>query len=333
MIMMKTSWDLTHLYKNDDEWNDSCKKFLFKVKKLEKMQSSLLESIENLYEFLKLNIVVDELIEQIYCYPKRHLDIDLTLTKYQEMFQKALDLYGKIQIINSNFEKEIISNYDLAEDYLKDSKLSKYYRYLYLILRRRDHIIADDTSDIYSKYIENDQKMKAEYRALFNNEIVFKTVDINGNTIEINRNNYNDLILDKNQKNRKIIFDTYTDAYAKANDILAELYIKKLKNDITVSKLEKYDSLLSKKLFELELPNSIIDNLINTVNHNLSVMHNYTAFKKDVLELSDFHVYDASVSICEIPKMELNLDESLEIIKNINFFLFILTIFKHIFIN
>lgn len=314
--MMKTNWDLTHLYKNDDAWGYSCEELITKLDVLEKSEKVFLKDIASFYDFLNLKIEADELIERIYCYPKRHLDIDLTLDKYNNMFQRALELYRRIQKINSIFESAIISNNTLVTNYLKDSKLNKYYRYIYLILRRNAHILLEDKMDIYTKYTDNEHKIKSSYQNLFNDEIQFKTALVNGNVIEINKQNYSDLILDKSQEMRKIVFDTYTEAYIKANDILANLYIEKLNNDITVSKLENYDSLLSKKLFELELPNSIVDNLINSVNKNLSVMHDYTSFKKDIIGLKDFHVYDTTVSICEIPKMELNLEESLDIIKN-----------------
>ncbi len=195
---MRTSWDLTHLYKNDNEWNASCEKFILKVNLLEKMQLSFVENAENFYKFLKLKIEADELIEKIYCYPKRNLDIDLTLDRYNSMFQKALELYSRIQKINSVFENQIISNYDLVKNYLKDSKLNKYYRYIYLILRKKEHILTEDKMDIYSKYTDNEYKIKSRYQNLFNSEVKFKTALINGSVIEINKKNYNDLILDKN---------------------------------------------------------------------------------------------------------------------------------------
>ncbi len=313
---MKINWDLTHLYKNDDEWNYSCDELIKKLKILEENTDVFIKNIDTFHEFINLKIEVDELIEKIYCYPKRNLDIDLTLDKYNNMFQKALELYSRIQKINSAFENQIITNSDLVKVYLGNPKLNKYYRYIHLILRKKSHILPKAKIDTYSTYIDNVHKIKGSYQNLFDGEVKFEKALVNGNVIEVNKQNYSDLILDKNQETRKIVFDTYTDAYINVNNILADLYIKKLKNDITVSKLENYDSLLSKKLFELELPNSVVDNLVNSVNKGLAVMHDYTNFKKNIIGLKDFHVYDTTVSICEIPKIELNLEASLDIIKN-----------------
>lgn len=40
---MKTNWDLTYLYKSDDEWNDSCKEIITKLDALEKKRRHLLK--------------------------------------------------------------------------------------------------------------------------------------------------------------------------------------------------------------------------------------------------------------------------------------------------
>ena len=123
-------------------------------------------------------------------------------------------------------------------------------------------------------------------------------------------------MLDKNQNHRKIIFDAYTKEYKKCNKIIADLYINKLKNDIALSKTEKYDSLLSKKLFELELDNDIVEKLIEKVNKNLCIMHNSIKIKKEILGLDKLHFYDSSLSLCSIPKIEYSIEDAIQLIKN-----------------
>ena len=93
-------------------------------------------------------------------------------------------------------------------------------------------------------------------------------------------------------------------------------YISKLRNDIDLSKAEKYDSLLSKKLFELELDNDIVEKLIEKVNENLYIMHNSVKLKKEILGLDKIHFYDSSLSLCSIPKIEYNIEDAIQLIKN-----------------
>ena len=45
-------------------------------------------------------------------------------------------------------------------------------------------------------------------------------------------------------------------------------------------------------------------------------MHKYTKLKKIALGLKEYHIYDSSLSICKIPKIEYPLEYALNIIKN-----------------
>lgn len=309
---MKTKWDLSHLYVDDKAWTNEYNTLLDKVKNLESLFDSFLDNEKSFLNYLKSKIEIDMLIEKIYCYPRRHLDIDCTLEKYKKMLNDALNLYNQIQILNNKFENKIIDNDKLVIKYLENEELKHYDRYIKLILRRKKHISIVTKGDYTSRL----NKIREDYQKLFTDAVNFGEIVIDGEVKQLNRNTYNDLILNAKQENRKIVYDAYTKAYILVNDELTNLYISKLNEDINLSKQEKYASLLSKKLYELELSGNILDELISKINENLSVMHKYNALRKSILGLKDYHVYDSSISICDIPKINYSLDTSLEIIKN-----------------
>lgn len=313
---MKTSWDLTHLYVSIDGWE---KEFIIleeKLAKLKDLSNECINEKEAFINFLDFKSEVYLIIEKLYCYMNRHLDLDSTLTDYRKNLDKVLALYNDFQKIDNEFESNVITNSELVKQYLKDNRLKTYTRYLYRILRRKDHIISAYDGENYCNYTNAIHGIKSDYQALFSNDIKFKNVIVNGEARELNRTNYNDLILSKKQKDRKTIFNTYTEAYKNAIDLIADLYIKKLKNDIKIASLENYSSLLEKKLFALELPSEIINELIKTINNNLDVMHNYIDLKKKITGLHEYHLYDTSISICEIPKLEIELEDAIKIIKD-----------------
>lgn len=265
-------------------------------------------------EFINEYIKINEEIEVIYCYPKRNLDIDLNNNKYGEMFKEALELYQKILKLINNFENKLLDNYEIVSEYLKDERCLLHKRYIYLILRRKEHILKDKNYKL--NYETKLQDIKNKYQVLFNNGFELEQLSLGDKTVNVSRFNYNDLMLDENQNHRKIIFDAYTKEYEKCNKILAYLYLDKLKNDIDLSKKERYDSLLDKKLFELELDNDIVEKLIKKVNENLTIMHNSVELKREILGLDELHFYDSSLSLCSIPKIEYDIDDAVQLIKN-----------------
>jgi len=313
---VKFEWDLTHLYKNYEEWKKDYKSLENKIEKL----SNSNEFIKDLYsfeEYIDQKIKCDMLIEKVYCFAKRHLDINSNLKEYKIMLDNALTLYEKIQTMNNYFETAVLINSQKIIEYIETKRLNKYKRYLNLILRRKDHIIFDeDDLEESLKYKKREQDIKTEYQNIFSNIIDFKNIEIDGENINVNQNTYNDLILNKNQNNRRKLFDAYNKSYEEVNEQISKLYIDKLKNDIGLAKSENYKSLLEKKLFELELSNEIVQNLIDTVNNNLVIMNKYSDLKKEILNLKDFHIYDASLSICEISKIEISIEEAIDLVKN-----------------
>lgn len=314
---MKFEWDLTHLYNNYEEWERDYKLLENKIDFLSKNNNNFISNIELFIEYINEKIECDILIEKLYCYAKRHLDLNSKLEEYKIMLDEALNFYEKIQNINNNFENIILSNSNQVIKYIQDKRLKKFDRYLNLILRRKDHIISNkENIKGLSEYKRREQDIKDEYQNIFSNKIEFKTIEIDHEYVEVNQKSYNNLILNKDQYNRKKIFDTYTKSYEEVSEQLADLYVNKLKNDINLSKSENYKSLLQKKLFELELSEEIVHNLIETVNDNLSVMNDYIELKKKILDLQEFHIYDGNISICEIPKIEKKFDDAIVLVKN-----------------
>lgn len=311
---MKVEWDFTHLYASDKDWNEDFENLKNKIDNLNHLLDDCLNTSDSLFHFILLKLECDELVEKLYCYAKRHLDVNSTLQDYKKKLEDALSLYSEIQKVNAIFENKIIQNNKVVLEYLNENQFKDYVRYFSSILRRNQHISLNEEAQANHDLIES--KLKQEYQDMFQSDVSFENVNIDGENKILNRNTYNDLIINSRQSNRKLVFDTYTKAYQNCNQKLTDIYLKKLKNDITLAQKEKYPTLLSKKLFELELPDDIVDVLIKKINDHLNIMHDYVDFKKKISGLEEYHIYDTNVSLCDISKIEYSLKETLSIIKN-----------------
>ena len=309
---MKLEWDLTHLYKNFNEWQSDYILLKEKLDNLKEIVIDSSQSVNNLISYLDLAIEVNILIEKTFCYAKRHVDLDSTLEEFKSMMNDVLKLYSDFQNISNRFENLLIENKDRVLKFLEDKNINKYKRYLSLILRRADHIIIKEDFNFSSKM----QTLKDSYRELVNEKIEFKTINIDGEEVLVNRKNFENLMVNDSQENRKKAFDTYNQSFIELVNPIFDIYKRKLLMDINYAKEEKYESLLSKKLFELELDEKIVSNLIETINNNLEIMHKYIELKKSITGIEDYHLYDTAISICNIPKIEYEFQDALEIIKN-----------------
>jgi oligoendopeptidase F len=62
------------------------------------------------------------------------------------------------------------------------------------------------------------------------------------------------------------------------------------------------------------MPAAVYDNLIDTVNKNLPLLHRYLRLRKKALKLDELHMYDLYVPIVEEPPKQIPYEESLELV-------------------
>lgn len=305
---MEVVWDLSHLYNSRDDWKKDAKRLEKLIKQLTGID--ILESKDSLENFLRQLNDCYELVEKVYLYPKRILDLDNTDSDAKDMMNEAINLYNAYLKEENYYKKILVDNSDYVLELIKENDY--WYRYLYLILRKGNHI-ADD--NVLSEYNKKLPEIRVRYQTLLNDEIEFENIDVDGKEMEVTRKNYSRLLEDENQENRYKVFASYMNGYKNHAEEITELYMKKLNNDIELYKSEGYGSLIEKKLFELELNPDTLDKVIRSVNEHLEIMRNFVALKKENSGLEEFHTYDSYAASLGGKTRTIELEESVSLVK------------------
>jgi len=77
----------------------------------------------------------------------------------------------------------------------------------------------------------------------------------------------------------------------------------------------KYDSSLEASLDADNISVDVYDNLIETVNKNLHLLHRYLKLRKKALKLDELHMYDLYVPIVEESKKNIPYEEALKMVE------------------
>ena len=77
----------------------------------------------------------------------------------------------------------------------------------------------------------------------------------------------------------------------------------------------KYDSAIAGALEPDNVPVSVYNNLVDTVNENLAPLHRYVGLKKKALKLDEMHMYDLYVPLVRDVHITLSYDEARSLIK------------------
>ena len=126
---------------------------------------------------------------------------------------------------------------------------------------------------------------------------------------------YQELMLSKKVEIRKEAYTVYNEAYQKIQNTLAVLLNKKYEIEFKQAQAQKFSSILLQKMFFDELPENTIENLMKITNQNLWIFRKFSELKKQVLSLSELHMYDTSLPLGTVSKMKIELPQAVEYAK------------------
>ena len=83
----KYKWDLTAIFKNDEEFLNELEKCKDIVSELNKFKGHILDSADSLYDYFKTSERIERKLYKLYYYANLKHDEDTTNPTYQEYYQ------------------------------------------------------------------------------------------------------------------------------------------------------------------------------------------------------------------------------------------------------
>ena len=310
-----------------------------------KLEWNLQEIIINNQAFYEKINEVKQLLEEVKKYKSTDLDSNLLLNlldkkwNIKEICNNIL-IYGSLMYYKNVNDDECVELKRVAEEFTNDvnmalkfidrkildlgvekvshfivenPKLEIYQLALHDLFRLEGHIPSDE---INKKIKENNDKINEQlsmYNKLLSN-MEYRRIKIDGEEMKITSSNFAKYISSRNRNTRKQAYFSVNHAFFKKKDsfasLLNQIYGCRIENAV----LEKYRSVLEKILFEENISSEIINKLIQSVNHNLSLIQQYLKIKSDFLEIEEPHLYDFGVPLDDNLKIKYSLEEAKEIV-------------------
>lgn len=317
-VASKHQWKTEHIFSSDKYWDDAYTNVENLLSGLEHFQGKLGESAKTLLDCLELNDQIDELIGKIYLYAGLKNDEDTSNPKYQVLRDKAASLLTQIKEKNSFFQPEILS---IPEEKLwslvgSNSKLKTYRHYLKDLVRLRPHVLPKEQEKLLAMSGEIGDGPYNIFSMFNNADIKFPTiVDEKNNKIEVTKGRYNKLMQSPEQKTRKDAHQAFYGTYRNWTNTLAATLSTAIKKNIFNAKARDYPNALEAALYAENIPTSVYDNVVDSVNKNLKPLHRYMELRKKMLGLDKLNPWDLLVPLVKDIKFEIPYHESLQTIE------------------
>ena len=175
---------------------------------------------------------------------------------------------------------------------------------------------------------DNEEKLLSSLGKMIGNNYdtyeLFKDCDLSfgsikdeeGNLVELTNSNYSVYIESKDRNVRKDVFMTLYETYKQYKNTFASLISNNINEEISISKVKKYNSAIECSLYKDEISIDVYNNLISSVNDGMGILYKYYDLKKKVLGVDELHLYDIYVSMVEEFSKKYEFDEAVTIVKN-----------------
>ncbi len=317
-IPEKYKWNLQDMFANDELWEEEAQLVLALAKELEQYKGRLSESAAILLEFFEKMEKAGYHAERVYVHGNQRMHENTTSSKYQGWAAKADSILVEYNSAIAFVNPEIlaIDEVVLEKFFAEAPKLEKYRRAINEILRAKAHTRSEEVEGVLA---QAQDMAVAPYNiySMFNNaDIRFPSVtDLEGNLIQITHGNFVTLLQEKDRHLRKDVFRDVYKEYKRRGNTVAAIFTSQLKQENFYAKMRNYPSVRAMHLAEGNIPESVYDNLIETVHKHLPALHRYMAIRKKVLGVDQLHMYDIYVPIVDTPEKKYPYDEAKELVK------------------
>ena len=309
-------WNLSDIYENYSAWE----KDFEKVSELKKELAGFKGQFGNegkLLEFFQKQEEMDKISYKLYRYPQLGRDLNSSDKEAVEHLQKVQFLFAEISTELSWVNSELVDNRENIEKWIEKKEFDDYRFGLKNLFRLQKHILEEKESKLLSYYSSFFSAPRSIYSEVTVTDVEWPQVTLSsGEKVDVTPANYSKILsTNRNQEDRKLMFQTFYTIYEKKKNTIAAIYNSILQKGIASKKAYNYDSFLLSHLESDNIPEEIYLNLVNTAKNNTKPLQRYLKLRKKILGLEKYYNFDGSINLIEFDK-EYEYDDAKEIVLN-----------------
>jgi oligoendopeptidase F len=292
-------WDVEALYPDEKAWLSDFERLDF---------SGLLPLKEGgrLEELLTLYFDLDRAFSKLYTWAHLKFDEDVRSELYK-------DLYGRIQMKGVEFAEA--SSWIEPKLIAVKGEVPRYRFYVEKVRRLAPHTLGEKEEAILASSGKALAAPSKAFGALNNGDLKFEpAIDGQGKKRELTTGTYMRYLKEEDRELRKSAFIHLHSGYLAHENLLAELLQGQVEAHQFMAKSRGYKSSLQASLFPHGIDETVYRNLIKTVREHISILHDYVRMRKQVLALSEHHVYDLHVPLVVEGKEHFSYDKARQLV-------------------
>ncbi|WP_017754645.1 oligoendopeptidase F [Calidifontibacillus oryziterrae] len=312
------TWRLEDVFSSDEEWEKEFNEVKAVLPTIDQYRGKLTESADSLYKALESQYDISRRLGILYTYAHMRYDQDTTNNFYQGLNDRATNLLTEAGSAFSYIDPEILSaEEEKIKSFIEQHEGLKLYEHILDELNRgRPHILSANEEALLAQVSEVTGNSSNTFGMLNNADLKFPTIkDENGEEVEITHGRYIRFLESDDRRVRQDAFKAVYETYGKFKNTFSSTLSGTVKKDNFYAKVRKYKSAREAALDSNNIPESVYDTLVDTINDHLHLLQRYVALRKKVLGVEELHMYDLYTPLVKDVKMEIPYEQATHIVK------------------
>jgi len=311
----KYKWNLSQLFASDQAWEKDLDRLGLMQAGIESYKARLAASETDFFAALTYYSEYLRLDEKLGNYASLRTAEDEGDSVARSLFARYMSLATSGQAAWAWLTPSIQA---LPETFIapcmKNPRFSDYLVFLEKLIRFKPYILSEKEERILAMQAETNQIPRETFGILTNVDLDFGKIRTGEGFRPLSQSAFASLMRNKDRKVRRAAYRKFYGAYERHKTTLASLYAGSVRLDAYQAQVRGFPSARSQALFPDNVPDSVYDNLIGTINENLPVLHDYYGLRKKALGLDELRHYDVYVPFAHAKESKHSYEEAVEIV-------------------
>jgi len=310
------TWDLASLFDNDSQWRAALDELEESIPGFEPFRGKLADSADVLAECLEFDLALDRKFERVGVYAMLRTTEDQADSGPQGMMGRYQNIATNASEAASYIRPEIMAIDDeTMKQFMASDRLAHLRKMIERMLRYKPFTLSSSEERLLAMQGEMAQAANQSFRQLLDADMKFGTVeDENGDEIELSHATFMQLLHSPSPEVRKTAFELYYKQVSGHENTLTATFNGTVQKDVYYARARGYSSSLASELFPDNVPQSVYDNLIQSVRNNLPNTHRYFDVRRRKMGLTELHHYDTYVPILSDQEQRHSWDDGVALV-------------------
>ena len=299
-------WNLADIFSDWDEWRVALGDLDARIDRYAALQGTLASGSEALLAAFQLSDEIGQWAYKVWYYASLNHDQDQRDNTVNAKRQDVQILLAKSAQAGAWFNPELLAiPIETVRRWIDGSPALGVYRFaIEDVYRQQEHVLDEKGEHLLSLASRFDSAPGDAYSALSTADVRYPAITLStGASIVLTYGNYRALLAtNRNQPDRATAFRTFHELYAANANTYASLYDGVLQRDWFHARARGYRSTLAAALHGDNIPESVVENLIETTKAGAEPLRRYHRLRRRALRLESYHTYDGLIPLVDFDR-------------------------------